>query len=398
MDTRGQPAAGAGILLIVIAVLIVLFVVLLPPQERAELLGENVSGDGDTGDEDTNGLEDAETVEELLVESPGRIDFLGDNEVEHPLPVVNIFTRTESEIIAEKNVIYTSRAVFSEEQSPFTFTIPDLENTNNVLLSFRTVRIQGRLLVSLNGETVYNGDGQVSAISLPRNLLQERNEFLFRSSSPGLMFWRTNEASLENVKIVADVTNLGAQTATIPFLVSDTEARNVERVILRFQPDCIVHEIGRLTITVNAHQIYSGIPDCDIAFVPIEFSPGILQRGENEVVFHTEEGTYLLSHVLVRSELKEVDFPTFFFEVSNEEFEDVENGDKRVRLQLHFVDVTDRKTGEVLVNGRVRGFDTRELSETIDISDLILRGNNAVKIKPTQRSLELRELRVELVE
>src|SRR3989344_6751564 len=94
---RGQSAAGAAVLIAIIAVLIVGFVVLIPPQERAKLLNEGSN---------TSTIIPATIEKKLLAVSPGRIDYLAQKEIEHPIPVVNIYARTEAKVLAEKNVAY----------------------------------------------------------------------------------------------------------------------------------------------------------------------------------------------------------------------------------------------------------------------------------------------------
>ena len=64
---------------------------------------------------------------------------------------------------------------------------------------------------------------------------------------------------------------------------------------------------------------------------------------------------------------------------------------------LDFVDVVERKQGELIVNGHVSGFDTEKLSTEIDVSDDILRGNNGIKIRP-KKTLDVRELRIVLAD
>ena len=177
---------------------------------------------------------------------------------------------------------------------------------------------------------------------------------------------------------------------------AETEKNNLERVRLQFQPDCEYGEVGKLTVWVNSNVVYEALPDCDLAMVPIEFSPVEIHTGENEITFKTDRGPYLLSHVVVNSKLKEVDFPTYYFEVSEEQYTAVNDGRLRLRLTLDFVDVVTSKIGEVVFNGHVENFDTKEVTDTFDLSDDLVRGNNALKIKP-RKTLEIREVRVELV-
>jgi len=390
---RGQSAAGAAVLIAIIAVLIVGFVVLIPPQERAKLLDEKPTSN--------NSLVVPGVVEKkLLSVSPGRIDYLVQKEIEHSIPVVNIYTRTEAKVLAEKNVVYAKKGVFSEQTDVLTVSVPDLVHTKNLLLSLDIKNVEGKLLVLVNGESVFNDEvkpGSLAPISIPQNLIQEKNTVVFAASSPGFAFWRTNEVSLQNIKVVADVTSVESQSSRNIFLVSETEFKNLEKVVLKFQPSCKFEEVGLLDININNKLVYSGIPDCDLSMVPIEFSPDILHQGENEVVFGTEKGDYLLAHVVVESELREVEFPTYYFDLSYEEYRDVKDEDKRVRVSLYFVDVVARKFGDLEFNGYLRYFDTKEVSFVLDLSEDVVQGTNAIKIKP-RKTLEVRELRIDLLD
>ncbi len=275
----------------------------------------------------------------------------------------------------------------------------DIENTKNLLLSFNVKEIEGALVILLNGEQIFLaevGAGLVEPISLPINSLQEQNTLTFAVSSPGIAFWQTNELSLENIQLVADVTSLSAQTSKNVFLVSETEKENMEKVMLSFQPECNFVNVGKLSIRVNGNEIYNAVPDCDLVMVPIEFSADNIYQGENQIVFSAEKGTYLLSHVMIRSKLQDLEFPTYYFELSHEEFEDVQSEEKRVRLQMDFVDVINQKKGDIVFNGHVENFETKEVTITLDLSEDVVQGNNAIKIKP-KKTLEIRELKVELV-
>ena len=395
-SNKGQAAAGAAVLLAVIVGLLVMFIILIPPEDRAELLGEPLSS---TTSSSSTGIEAAASAKNLLTVSPGRIDYLDQTEVEHPLPVVNIFTKTEAKVLAEKNILIASQNVFSGEEDRLTFSITDLSNTENTFLSFRVKELTGRLIVHLNDEQIYNAPiaiGGSQVIPLHSNLLKDENTLTFAVSSPGLAFWRTNGLSFENAKIIADVTALNAQTSRNVFLVSETEKRNLDRVTLKFQPDCNFNEVGKLSITVNGREIYNAVPDCDIAMVPLEISPTQVQLGENEIIFTTERGQYLLSHVQLKSELQDVEFPTYYFDLSLEDYNKVKAGSLRVRATIDFVDVVSSKFGDIVFNGDLRHFDTKEASDTLDLSEDVVRGTNSFKLKP-KKTLEIRQLRIDLV-
>lgn len=384
---RGQAAAGAAVLLAVIAAFIILFILFIPPQERAELLD----------DEQSDVTEETITDTSLLSISPGRIDYLAQKEIEHPLPVVNIYTTTEPTVVAQRSTVRAKRGVFTEEVTDFPFKIDDLDNTNNVLVAFSATEVDGELILILNGQEIYNKEPANNLpISLPRDLLQRENLLTFAISSPGLVFWHTNGLRLENVQLVADVTNVDAQTSKNVVLISETEKQNLEKVKLSFQPECVLDTVGKLMVEINDNIIYDAIPDCEVRMIPIEFSPEILYQGENQIIFHTEKGRYLLANVQIITELKEVDFPTYYFDLSFEEFKDVQSEKRRLRFQLDFVDVTTTKRGDIVFNGHVRRFDTKEVSYAFDLSEDAVQGNNAIKIKP-KKTLDVRELKVDLV-
>ena len=385
---KGQ-ASGAAVLLAIIAGLIVMFIILIPPGERERLL-EN----GATPDDD-----DVVSSKVLLRESPGRLDFLDKKEVEHPLPIISVYTKQESKVIAQKNLARASKKVFSEQMADFPFFIDDLENVDNVLLSFTVSELSvGDIIISLNGDEIYHAPavrGSFPALAIPKNFLQRSNVLTFKTSSPGIAFWKVHEVILQDLQIVADVTNIQAQQSSSIFLVTETEKNNLERIALRFQPSCRAGEVGKLKIQINGQEIYNALPDCDLPMVPIEFSPEHINQGENELIFSTEKGVYQLSHVVIKSFLTEVEYPTYYFDLSFEQYKAVTERDLKVLLRLIFVEVSDQKRGDVVFNGHTRRFDTDELSEEIDLSTEVVQGTNALKIKP-RRTLEIRELRVDL--
>ncbi|MBI2573190.1 hypothetical protein HYV86_04995 [Candidatus Woesearchaeota archaeon] len=394
LTKRGQQGAagGAAVLLVVIAALIIGFVILIPPADRAELLGTPTG----TGSNNSAGVA---IGDRLLDVTPGRIDYLSQRVVEHPLPVVNLFTSTESRVLEERGTLLTKKGIFTNDEAQLRFALDNPSTTDRVLLGFTVRESKGPLEILLNGERVFEGElkvGNVAPVSLAKSMLTADNTLTFRSGSVGAAFWRTHKVTLDAVKVLADVTQLDAQFSRHSFLVSDTEKAALERLVLKFQPDCIYTQVGRLSVMVNGREVYNAVPDCEVAMVPIEFGSATVNAGENEVVFRAERGSYLLSHIVLESHLKEIDYPTYYFELSNEDFNAVERGDRKVHVTMFFVDVVETKKMDLLVNGHINQFESNERSYSFDISDDIEQGNNAVKLKP-RRSVEVRRMVIELV-
>jgi hypothetical protein len=331
----------------------------------------------------------------LLLETPGRIDFLSQKSIDHTIPTAHIFTRTEGFVLEKKASLYTKRSLFSSVETNLTLRISDLVNTENIILSGLVTEGSGRLRVVLNDNEVFNGEvkgGNLPLIELDKKYLKTDNLLVFSVSSPGFAFWKTNAYQLENVQITADITSIDAQSSRSLFLVSATESNNLERIKIKFKPDCTI-ESGRLDIWINQYNIYSSVPDCGGERVTLEFSPTYLQIGENEVIFKISQGDYYIDHISIESELKTIDFPVYYFELSEEEFLDVEEEDAKVVLRMDFVDITEEKRGEVVVNGHLSGFDTKDIFYELDISDDVERGNNGIQIKP-KKTLDIKELEV----
>lgn len=389
----GQSAAGAAVLLAVIAGMLIMFIVMIPPQERAELLGDKTSSST------SSGTTASTSTSNLLTVSPGKVDYLATKEIEHPLPVINVFTAVESKILAEKNLVYVKKGVFSGEDSTFKFSVDDLNNLEKAYLYFKIKESKGRLMVSLNGEKIFDGlleSGASLPLTLSKSSIKNENEILFSSSSPGLKFWATNEASLENIQVVADITNLESQSSSNVFLISEVEKKNLEKATLKFKPECLPNQVGKLKVLINGNEVYNSVPDCEISVVPLEVSPALIKEGDNSLIFQAAQGKYSLSFVTFESKLKDIEYPTFYFDLTLEQYEEVKDNDADILLKLGFVDATENKFGEYFVNGDINYFDTKSASYEKDISDLVVKGKNSVKLKP-KKTLEIRELRVDLV-
>ncbi len=392
--SRGQ-AAGAAVLVAIIAGLLIMFIIMIPPSERAKILGDPVPGSSANG----GGVVPVGAISTLLIQHPGRIDYLVQKEIEHPLPVINIQTTEEAGIISEKSVVSSKRGILSEKSSEFSFPVISPADVRNPLLTFRVTEQVGDLHVIMNGEEIYSGPAggsQMRPVIIPSGLLHTDNTIIFKVSSPGLAFWRTNSFVAENVKVVADTLNREAQVARHVFLVSETEKQNLERVQLKFHPECRYGEAGSLHILLNNKEVYSATPDCELSLVPIELAASDLFTGENRIEFKTDKGTYLLSAVTIVSKLKEVSYPTYYFELSEEQYDAIKSHKNDLKITVAFTDVTDVREGQIIFNGVNRDFSTRSPTVALDVGADIEKGSNSVVIKP-RRTLDVREIRADIV-
>ena len=385
---KGQGAVGAAILVAIIAILVVLYVLFLPPSERGELFEEYGEPIVEPGENIT-----------LLSEFPGRLDYVAQTEIEHSLPSVNLNIFTESKIIKQADSLYISKSLFGERKENISFELRNAEDVEELLLNFIVKKSDGRLIILFNGHEVYNNDiesANINPIRI-RDYIQTNNNLVFKVSSPGIQFWDTNEYSLVNILLSANVMNKEAQESIVKFIISDTEKNNLDKANLKIFPECDIRQVGKLDVSVNGFNLYSAIPDCGLPMPSIEFPSEYLYAGENILKFKTERGKYLIYQIRIKSDLRSLEYPVYYFELSQEEYDNIQDNESQIMLTLRFPDAVDYKNGKILINGHAEGIDQQGLIWEEDISEWIVKGNNAIKVEP-RKTLDIVELEVILEE
>ena len=386
---KGQSGSSAATLVAVLGLLIVLYILFLPPDIREDLLGEN----------DTETAESGTFITNLIKENPGRLEEIDKLEVEHNLPSINLFSLSEGKVLKKVSTLYVKNGIFDRKDERVSFGVFDLENTNNAQLSFISKEGRGRLIIKLNGHEVYNNEvagRNVGPIELSKEFLSDSNDLEFSVSDGGFAFWSTNEYDLENIQITADVTDKTASESRNTFVISTTEKFNLDKARLRFYPDCRIGEVGVLEVYVNNHQIFSSVPDCGV-LRPIEFSPAYLESGENKVVFQTTRGSYLIDNIELRTELKEVTFPAYYFDIDKDEFADILDNKHDVNMSMRFIDNQELKRGKIFINGKTLSLNTRDAEFSRNIDAFVEEDQNGIRVEPDNTVLDIIELRVDIV-
>ncbi|RLE44970.1 hypothetical protein DRJ25_06200 [Candidatus Woesearchaeota archaeon] len=387
---KGATAGGAAALVAIIAFMIVLYILFLPPEERARILENRTEG----------GSAIVEGNVTLLLENPGRLDYIVQDEYEHDLPAFTLYKTTGAEIIKKENPFLVKNGWFDEKSKQVTFKIEDLDLVDNVILTFGSKKNKGVLIITLNGNTVFENEissYNVEPVALPKEYLKEDNLLEFSVSGVGIRFWRTNEYIIENLQIIADVTDITRQESENVFTISAVEYYNLDTAKLKFNPECNPKDVGTLNVFVNNHKIFSGVPDCGIINT-IEFPAHYLNQGGNHVVFRTDKGSYLVDQIKVKTKLKGVKYPFYSFEINDTMYEDVRNGKLDIELVLKFVDTGELKRANIYVNDGRFIMSTEESEFVKNINSRIVRGTNELEIVPDKSTLDIIELRVRAVE
>lgn len=390
MATKRGQAAGAAVLLAIIVGLIIFFILVLPPEEREKLLAEEAAEE-----EIPAGAEEV-----LLRESPGRISYIKEKEIEKVMPATHIFTKAEPVFLVERGYLAIKKALFSSQIEEIYFKIDDLAHTENILLDFAVETHQGKLIILLNKKEIFNREvSAINPLKLPKSLLAPENTLTFKVSSPGIAFWRTNHYDLKNVRVVADVTDISTQESKQSFYISSDEAQNIEEAGLRFVLSCLPEKLSVLEVKVNDQSIFSGTPESCGDIFSFELSPEIIKTGSNQLSFKTEEGDYEIYQTAVKIRLKRIPHPLYTFEL-DEKYFTAEEGETKLKEDYDVVFTFDfageeRKEAEIYINGHKLSFDTYKMEFSYAIDDYVEPWANSIKIVP-KTSFDVRELKVEL--
>jgi hypothetical protein len=390
---RGQSGAGAAGLVAIIAALIVLYILFLEPTDREKLLDESTSDDSGFDDTDSE-----EIIKVLLDEEPGRLDYLKGDEFEIDIQAFNLYKTTNAVEIESFNDFSVRNGWFDKKTITKEFSIDDLDNTANVILSFIAKQHSGTLTIGLNGKNIYESDvstQNVEPIKL-REINKGTNTLDFSVSGVGVAFWETNEYSFGNMKVIGDITDISRQKTKNVFTIEPWKYNNLEKATIQFDPECNQRNTGVLDVLVNDVNVFSGIPDCG-TLNRYEVPVGALDAGVNDVVFTTSEGIYLVDQIRVDLELEELSAPLYWFELEEEEMENVSKGLADVNLTLEFVDDDEDKTLDLNVNGHMRRVDQEEPIYVKNINSWVDEGRNYIKLSP-KKTVDIVSVKIEMIE
>ncbi|MFT4311172.1 MAG: hypothetical protein ACMXX7_00945 [Candidatus Woesearchaeota archaeon] len=386
---KGQSAANAAILIIVITVVLILYLLFLPPDERAKLL-EGSSNGGSIDDPSPD------RPLTLLQESIGRLEYRSDQEVNYNLQSFTLRATTQAREIISRNSAYTRATVFGVESDSMTFNI-DLDNTEDVILSFNIARRQGDLEILLNGKRIFFGEimpGNSPPLFIDFEDLERSNIIEFRTNSPGLAFWRVNSYLLTDIRILGDVTDTQRATSIQTIDIRQRDYQDLTSFNIRYVPVCEGSDVERFEIKVNDFLIFRGIPDCNIINT-ITVARDFLYEGMNNFEFSINRGEVIVDDLRITGRVNLPENPIYYFEVDEDYFNnETLMSQRKAEMTIRFTN-TDRKSINFFINGMVVGVTTQERTHTRDISSQLVPGTNTIEVRPRQ-TIEIPELKIVL--
>ena len=379
---------NAAILVAIIAGLIILYIVFLPSSEREKIIQKRTT-ETTTGGKSSN---------VLLKAFPGMLSTSSGLEDEKQIPNIFLVETTNAKELEKINPFIVRSGWFDKKAKKIDFGLEDPGNTDNVVVSFTAKKREGILTIKLNNVVVFENEltsDIIEPVKLDKKLLEKTNSLEFSVSSVGLKFWTTNEYSLENVRIIGDITDTSKQESTNLFTLSDSEFSSMDKATLKFIPYCgNVNDIGTLDIYINNKKLFSSVPVCDNAYKQ-SIPKSALNEGENNIVFKTSKGSYSVEQIRIALEFKEPAVKTYFFEIGSNTFKRVRDGNADAVLTIKFVDDKKQKRAKLDVNGHAETIETDKTTFSKNINNKVSEGNNYVRLEPLE-DIEVVELKIEL--
>ncbi len=374
MSRRAQATGSAAATLIgIITLLLIFYILFLPPEERKELLAEE--------DKLPPGII-AEGGETLFNAAPGRLTYVEQTEFTHLIPNIMLSEERQAKVLEEVAPFVIKKGWFRKQFKNVSFYLSDIENIDNVYLSFQASMRRGRLKVLFNGVPVYEGTVKVqnpAPIPIPRGLIRKENSVEFQVWGFGLIFSR--QYSLEDVKVIGEITDIKKQQAANSFSIPEAEHTNMESAYFAFYPICDQNAVGVLDITLNGKVIQSAVPVCDSPGRQDLFKEDFV-AGKNTLGFNLKSGTARIEQMKLRTFVKPTKGYSDFFFLKPEVYTAIVSGRAHALMEIEFVDNGQMKEAETNVNGRLDVLSQKDPRYGRDISEVVRDGNNYVGIMP----------------
>lgn len=398
-NKKGQSANKTGLLIILITVVLVIYILFIPPEAREGLLEGQAPPS--VGDEDRPG-EQYQVIEEFLNQRVGQLTYVSRERERYSIPAHTVSTDVEGTTIQERESLSIKRTLFDEETRSVDFSI-NKDLTEDLTLAFRVQEGRGTLTVDLNGNEIYEDRltrGNSPPIRITKDELRDgENTITFRTSSPGITFWRANTYDLRSINIVGDVKDVSQQAAQQEIYVQPENFENIQRSRIQYVPVCDESQVSSFEIRMNNFRLFQGVPDCNVVNT-IDFNPDAVFRGDNEIVTRVESGSVLVDNFELTTDFQRTQNKQYFFTVPQRYFF-TEDGETKLyepykgEMEIGFTN-TDEKRVNIYVNGRLHTINTREASLTKNITSDLVPGSNAVEVEPLE-DITISRLRLSLL-
>lgn len=381
---KNKRAEGEGkavaVLLLVIALFIALYVLILPPEERSQLLGENETDVTDTTRTTREGSV------ELFTSTPGLVSPEKTFGTNHQINSVNLFVKTEPKLINLASSLEVSRSLFSKSYPKLKFEVKDLGDINKVTFFFTVLKSEGALKLKINGMDFFSEEVEpgIKLVEVPITFLKANNEVQIEVSHPGAAFWSTNKYLLKSIGVKEEFEIINSKEERF-FTLTQEEKKVMNQVKLSYFLHCNSkpeRDFTLIRLFLNDKNIFSGQTRCVSTNQEIEIETADLVPGNNKLLFSIDDGDFSFNNIELQTRTDSEDFPTYIFQVGTNTINDILSGIKDVKLQLFLDNDSKQKSARVKINNGSLFLNTNTGEYEADITEFIKEGSNFIKIVP----------------
>lgn len=351
-----------AVLIVIIALLMLTYFVLLPSEEKEELLGIKAEKEGIT------------EINLILAETPGHVYPFSKETEEKRITSFSLFSQVKTAAVSLASRIHTSRNIFTGQSEKLNFVLDDLGRIKSLGLLFNIVKAKGDLVVFLNEQEIFRGEivtGDLP-IDLPVSLLKVNNELKIYASNPGWRFLSTNYYDLKDVQLIKRYSEEN-KFESRDFLVYDRE--KVKRASLKFYANCmdIKEEQGHLNINVNNIGLLSGRVSCVTDKIDLDIDKSYLRTGKNILTFEIDKGNYMFEQIFLNLIFEKEYYPEYYFVIDEKE--------GNYELKMDFAE-KEIKRASIMLNGKDIEVAEEDLEYVKDVTGYLKEGENYLKIVP----------------
>ncbi len=378
---KGAETGGTqvAVILIVIALFMTLYILFISPEERDKLLNINETKN------DTS--KSSDNTQELLAESPGSLTPTSEAVTVHRIPSIRVFLITEPKIISLAQNLFVANGLFSDSSPKIRFKTENLDETTKTTLFFSVQESSGELRIKVNNNVIYSEEIKTSGakiVEIAKSYLKEDNTVEFSVSSPGLAFWSTNKYNLNDIGVKQEFERVNKEEVR-SFTIPNSEKKNLVNAKLSYLQVCnapIPDRIASLDIFLNERRVHSAEISCITTEEELELDPDLLLSGTNTIAFRLEEGDFTFNQIKIETELREADRPTYFFSLSQDQFDDIRSGDREITMEVLLESTQKMKNARFLINNNEILMQTDRSVFERDLKDYVIEGTNFIKIIP----------------
>src|SRR3989344_1315725 len=379
---RNKKGAADGssvaVIIILIALFMVLYILFVPPDVRRDLLeGTNLSGGAS--------VDKAADKRELIAESPGTVFPVKSAVSLHKLPNMNLFLKTEPKIVNLSSSLVIKKGLFSDSSPVLRFSLASLADTNKVNLVFSVSKSSGELRIKVNGNTFYAeeiGSPGIKVVEVPTSYLQKNNELEFSVSTK---VFGSNVYSLQDVSVKQEFELRNAEE-TRTFSLSEREKNSMESAVISFRQFCnerLESGLADFRVNVNGREAFRKKISCLNTDESFEIKKSLFLEGTNSISFVIEEGDFLFTDVELRVKSKESEFPSYTFALTPENFDDIEDGGRKLTLSLFLENNKENKNARLEINSNEFLMRTDSDKFELNLRDYVVDGTNFLRIVPS---------------